>query len=110
MPFRGERLKIAREEKGLTQQQLADLAGLDKTQISRYEHEKHDPSTRILETLADLVGVSTDYLLGRSDDPVKRYGDGELNDEQLTILETFGQDRWYGLLRLVAERMERPRE
>lgn len=63
-----ERLKALREEAGMTQAQLARQVHLDPTTISTYE-SKDDrlPSLTVLKAMADFFGVSTDYLLGRSD-------------------------------------------
>lgn len=62
-----ERLKVLRIQKGLTQKQLAELLGIDRTSIVKYETGKNGPTSEILERLADIFNVSVDYLLGRSE-------------------------------------------
>ena len=59
------KLKIARIEKMLTQQQLANMIGCTVIDISRYETGRIKPPINKLCKLADALEVSTDYLLGR---------------------------------------------
>lgn len=66
------RLKELRTAKGLSQQALADILGVTKTQISDMERSKVTTSLERLVMLADVLDVSTDYLLGRSDVPERR--------------------------------------
>ena len=63
----GERLRELRKEEGITQIELAEI--LDKTNgaISAYETGRKNPSLEVLGELADLFGVSTDYLMGREE-------------------------------------------
>lgn len=63
----GERLMILREESGLTQEKLAELFKTKKATISRYETGTRDPKLDTLIEFADFFKVSTDYLLGRTD-------------------------------------------
>ncbi|ANS52576.1 XRE family transcriptional regulator [Bacillus thuringiensis] len=64
-----ERLKQLRIEKNLTQQTLAELTDLTKATISRFESNKKTPSRESITKLAKVLHVTTDYLLGLSDDP-----------------------------------------
>ena len=61
------RLKELRGEKGLTQRELADLINLSSSTIAMYETGQRMPDPEILQKLADVFGVTTDYLLGRTD-------------------------------------------
>lgn len=62
------RIKEARLAKGLTQKQLGDLVGWSYSTISLYESGGRKPEPETLLTLANILGVSTDYLLGRDDE------------------------------------------
>lgn len=64
-----ERLKQARRQKGLTQNELGEMIQQKKTTISNYETGYSTPSNKIIVDLADALGVTTDYLLGRVDSP-----------------------------------------
>lgn len=61
-----ERLKLLRKSKRLTQDQLAEALKIGVQTIKLYETGKQDASTTYLVLIADFFGVSTDYLLGRS--------------------------------------------
>ena len=63
----GQRLKRLREEKGLTQQQLADELHLTYHAVSGYERNNSEPDDEILINIATYFHVSSDYLLGLSD-------------------------------------------
>lgn len=57
-------LRVLRESKGYTQQQLADLVGVSQKSIQKYETTKYEPDIKTLMRLADVFEVSVDYLVG----------------------------------------------
>lgn len=61
------RLKELRQSMNLRQEQLARLIGVERSTISSYESNMRQPSLETLSRIADVFGVSTDYLLGRTD-------------------------------------------
>lgn len=61
-----ELLKAVREEKGLSQTELAAKTGLQPSAISHFESGRRSPSFDNLRRLADALNVTIDYLLGRS--------------------------------------------
>lgn len=63
----GDRLQLLRLSNRLTQVQLAARLGVSKQSISNWEKGNMRPSVDMLEKIADLFGVQTDYLLGRSE-------------------------------------------
>ena len=63
----GLTIKGLREEKAISQSQLAELLGVKQNTISNYENNSARPSYEVLVKLADIFDVSTDYLLGRED-------------------------------------------
>jgi transcriptional regulator with XRE-family HTH domain len=62
-----DRLRTAREKRGLSQSQLAEKARLPASSISHFESGARKPSFDNLRKLANALDVSTDYLLGRVD-------------------------------------------
>ena len=62
----GKRLKRLREEKGLTQKDLAEKLLLTPKAISFYELGSREPSGDALIRMAHILGTTTDYLLGNS--------------------------------------------
>ena len=59
----GSRLKALRQEKGLTQKEVAKLIGTTDVSIGRYEMDARVPKADILNSLAKLYDVEIDYLL-----------------------------------------------
>jgi transcriptional regulator with XRE-family HTH domain len=62
-----KRLRQARIERGMTQEELGDHIGLPHTAVSRWERGEHLPRAKQTAALATVLGVSVDYLLGNSD-------------------------------------------
>lgn len=91
----GGRIAHLREQRGWTQEQLSAFLGISRAALSHYEKNRREPDTETLTKVADIFGVSVDYLLGRTqqpkttlDDDVRRFVDHlELSDSEL--LEKF---------------------
>ena len=64
----GERIVYIRTKREMTQYKLAELVGVTKATMSKYENDMCSPSAAILKELADALNTSTDYLVGRTDD------------------------------------------
>ncbi|MCM1195370.1 MAG: helix-turn-helix domain-containing protein [Corallococcus sp.] len=62
------KIKELRLEKGIEQQELAKIIQIGKGSISNWELGRTEPSIEYIVKLADYFEVSTDYLLGRSND------------------------------------------
>ena len=62
------RLLELREEKKLSQFDVADAINTSRTNIGRWESGKNEPTSSSLWALADFFECSVDYLLGREDD------------------------------------------
>lgn len=61
----GKRLKNLRVEAQISQQELGNMIGVTKVSVCGYENGTRMPSLETLVRLADTLGASTDYLLGR---------------------------------------------
>lgn len=64
-----QRLRDLREDKDLKQVQVAALLGIQQTVYSRYERGYQTIPVEHLLVLADFYNVSTDYILGRTNNP-----------------------------------------
>lgn len=60
------RIRSMREDRDLTQQELATYLHVTQKSYSRYENGERSIPTEILIQIADYYNVSTDYLLGRT--------------------------------------------
>ena len=63
----GQRIKELREEKNLTQKQLADILGTKQQYLSRIEREQGGLSVELIIKICTYFKVTADYLLGMSD-------------------------------------------
>lgn len=69
----GTRLKNLRKSKKLTQQQIADAIGVSKTSVIYWEKDENLPKHDSLMALAQILGVTSNYLLyGKEDDSLDR--------------------------------------
>ena len=64
-----KRIRDLREDHDLTQKQIAEILGMSQTGYSKYETGENDIPTQILIKLADFYQTSTDYILGRTNNP-----------------------------------------
>lgn len=63
----GERLKLLRLEKGLTQEEFGKIFSKTKNNISQYERGERSPDFDTLSEMADFFNTTSDYLLGKSE-------------------------------------------
>ncbi|MEG0470736.1 MAG: helix-turn-helix transcriptional regulator [Solibacillus sp.] len=62
----GERLRMLRDKMNLSQKDLTERLNINRSTYARYETSSTQPDYDTLTKLADFFGVTTDYLLGRS--------------------------------------------
>lgn len=79
-------IKQLREQKGVTQTELAKQMGVVRSTICQYEKGVHEPDLETLIKLADYFGVSVDYLLGRQPADVIERPPYDITDKQLLDL------------------------
>ena len=63
----GQRIKELRQEKNLTQAQLAEKIATTASTVGKYEREYLQPNVDMIISLCKFFGVSADYLLGLED-------------------------------------------
>ena len=64
-----KRIRDLREDRDMTQQEIADILGTSQTMYARYERGANEMPIHHLVTLCRFYGVSADYLLGFTDVP-----------------------------------------
>ena len=64
----GDRIRELRKARNLNQDELAELALLNRVTIAKYEAGRVEPGAQALSRLADALDVSVDDLLGREDE------------------------------------------
>lgn len=71
------RLKQLRNERGISQRQLAEFLKVAPSTISMYENGQREPNFEVLESLADFFNVDLNYLLGKTNKTTKIILDSE---------------------------------
>lgn len=57
-----------RKERGISQQQVAEAIGISQSTIAKIEIGRNEATASTIRKLADFFGVSSDYILGLSED------------------------------------------
>ena len=65
LQYKGPNVEYYRKQKGMTQEELAKLLGVVRSNIAQYERGSRSPSIPILIKMADIFGVTVDELVGR---------------------------------------------
>lgn len=100
-----ERLKAARELRDLSQSDLASRARMPPSSIAHFESGSRKPSFDTLRKLANALEVTTDYLLGRTDDPALA-GSGDPLYRDVGKLTTRDRELAKDFLKMLAERSQ----
>lgn len=85
------RLRELREDRDLTQKEMAKILNMSQTGYSKYEMETNDIPTDVLKKLALYYGTSIDYLLYMTDER-KAYS-RSIIDEHEVIIKTYHKNR-----------------
>ena len=90
------RLKVARENLGITMAEASRRLNLSKIGYCRYEYGERVPSPQTIKVIAQCFNTSVDYLVGLSDDPTPTqiYVDKNQNPKLFKLIE-FCQKKWY---------------
>ena len=87
----GERLKMYREQRGLTQEQLAEKIGVAKSTVTGYEKGNRTPDVPKIKKLAAALEVSGDDLLdtgyGTAEKPTPVSESGPISPERQALLD-----------------------
>ena len=79
-------LKQLRTSKKMLQKDVAALLGIDRTPYVKYESGSSEPNYETLLKLAEIFGVSTDYILGRDEKKPAPISESELDAELIERL------------------------
>jgi transcriptional regulator with XRE-family HTH domain len=99
--MRTDRIKQVRESRSLSQQDLADRAGLSLKQIWRYENGESEATAGAITAIAKTLEVSTDYLLGLSNEPTGYLREQDLSSDEWLLIQAFRDGRTTDLLKVI---------
>lgn len=80
-------LKELRTKKGLLQKDVAEKLGIGRTTYVRYETGQFEPDIKTLIRLADIFGVTVDYLIGR--EAAACADETPLTDKELALITAY---------------------
>ena len=104
-PLFAERLKQERHARGLTQQELTALCNFGSNQIGRYESGEREPTIWALFELSNALGVSSDYLIGLTDERNETVPTTDLGPHERELVDKFREEGWPGVFKLGAEKI-----
>ncbi|MGL5327927.1 MAG: helix-turn-helix domain-containing protein [Peptostreptococcaceae bacterium] len=85
-----QRISRARRYLNLNQKELAQRANITEASLSRYENGIREPKSAVLTRLAEALEVSTDYLLGLTDD--RTYDNSDISNKSEKDIELILQN------------------
>lgn len=88
----GERLRMARERKGLSQLDVYKATNIGNKSLSRYENNKTAPDPEAMKLLIKLYDVSADFILGLSDDMGQAFPSTGTSKAQPKITKAVSRD------------------
>lgn len=100
------RLRSARERRGFTRDDLSQRTGISSRQIARYEDGDNDPTAEVVATIARVLEVSVDYLVGLVDEPDQHLTEKPLTALEWRLLQAFRAGRISESLKIVASAAE----
>ena len=83
----GQNIRAYRTSIKMTQAEFAKRLGVTGASVSAYENGTRQPSFEVLVKIANVLGVSTDYLLGRTATAARTIDVSGLTDEQLRMVK-----------------------
>lgn len=92
----GDRLKYARENKGVSQVQVSKDTGINNKTLSGYERSISEPDMETILTLAGYYNVSLEYLLGKTKE-MKLYKENSRTDTLLDFLRIEAQEAGFDI-------------
>lgn len=101
----GERIRKARKQQHLTQEQLAEACNLSTAHIGHIERGTRALSIESLITISDILNVSTDYLLLDVSNSTDKKLSGILNAVNDVNDDKF--NRFYSVIKILAENIEK---
>ena len=78
-------LKLLRQAKGISQQQLAHVLGLSQQSINKYENHNVEPDITTLIKMAQFFEISVDYLIGNSTDSLSEQQEYSFPERKLLL-------------------------
>ncbi len=84
-------LKALRNERKISQQQLAEIIMVSQQSVNKYENHDVEPDICTLVKIADFFNVSLDYLVGRTDmkEMAEKEKMSDLSDDEVSLIKLY---------------------
>ena len=102
----GEKIKSLRKGLGMSQEKLAELMGISRQAVAKWENGQSAPSTANLFKLAEMLNTTTAFLL--ADDDAKDTGTEENTDETKAVLSQ--AEEFYRVFKAEEERKNKEKK
>ncbi|EAE2908640.1 XRE family transcriptional regulator [Listeria monocytogenes] len=93
----GNRLKQLRKNNNKTQEDISKILGISRGAYSHIENGRNEPDMETIVKLANIFGVSTDYLLGRSNngfiDTIAAHIDSNATEEEIKEILAYIEEK-----------------
>ncbi|EAH2945282.1 TPA_asm: helix-turn-helix domain-containing protein [Listeria monocytogenes] len=93
----GNRLKQLRKNNNKTQEDISKILGISRGAYSHIENGRNEPDMETIVKLANIFGVSTDYLLGRSNngfiDTIAAHIDSNATEEEMEEILAYIEEK-----------------
>lgn len=93
MQVTAERLRQARKDKALSQQELGDRVGVTRGVIANWESDNYEPSASTLRRVSEALDVTTDWLLGLVDTQEQNLMESDLAPAERQLVEMYRKGR-----------------
>ena len=87
----GDRIREARKKAGINQEELAELARLNRVTVAKYESGKVEPGAQAIKRIADALDVTADALLGRQENAEERVSQTPHTEEARILAQGIDQ-------------------
>lgn len=103
----GDRVRKLREGRNMTQTELSEILGMKTyTTVSKWEKNENFPKGKDLKKLAEIFNVTSDYLLGLTDDKLKKMTTQNEKTEIISIYDQLEEPRQEKVLNYAKEQLE----
>ena len=103
----GDRVRKLREGRNMTQTELSEILGMKTyTTVSKWEKNENFPKGKDLKKLAEIFNVTSDYLLGLTDDKLKKITTQNEKTEIISIYDQLEEPRQEKVLNYAKEQLD----
>jgi transcriptional regulator with XRE-family HTH domain len=102
MPLITSRIEALKERLKLSNKDICEAVGVKENTVWRWMSGKSQPASIHLSKLAEVLGTSSSFILGDTNDPTPpKRSQVDLTEDEYRILDAYRRGDWRGLMRLI---------